>query len=364
MQFSVEIVEQEFEDKKMFCEQCGKQNLDNAKFCASCGTALAKKEVADSNRKIIAKSSKKSLLTVVCVGLGVFVLIGAVLLFNFIRNEKEYKRAIEIAEEYYEEQSNTDMAIRHYERAIEMKSKRVEAYVGLAHIYRDLKSFEDSLYYLELAEEKGNNVAVEIEDLKEYQFNYEFMKEMFEAMEYDDFDTVLELFNSERSEMVNDSDAATTMEIQGYTCIYDYWDGFYYGETRDGKRHGYGRQWGPYNESYYVMSGYWEDDAENGYCNLTYARYGTSEDTRMEFYGEFVDGRMDGEIEVYWNNIYDDSTLYSGYVYANDGAFECIDVIDDERYVWIEDEYYGEYWYAPSEESLENNGVSPFVGSN
>ena len=82
----------------MFCTQCGTKNDDNAKFCASCGTAIAEAGLTArgfeaSSDEELRKKSNKTLITWFGISCCVLVALGAFLFYKPTQQSEQVQQA-------------------------------------------------------------------------------------------------------------------------------------------------------------------------------------------------------------------------------------------------------------------------------
>ncbi len=122
----------------MFCEKCGRQNDDDAKFCESCGGTLAPIEnqmMSSQTAGEIAQKRKANKLLIIL--LCFIVIAGAVVGVLFgtkAARKNKLQQKLEVAREYLDEM-NYDMAIATYKEILEIDPKNTDAYIGLSDVY-------------------------------------------------------------------------------------------------------------------------------------------------------------------------------------------------------------------------------------
>lgn len=138
----------------MYCNKCGTQNKDTAKFCGSCGAVLENviKEKSESNKGV--NDNKKKTAYMIGALIIFIAIIVAIFLGTQKKKEKEYEGYLETAEKYIQE-LNYEQAEDCYLKAITIAPKELEAYVKLAQTYVEQGEFEEAEEILDKADEEG-----------------------------------------------------------------------------------------------------------------------------------------------------------------------------------------------------------------
>jgi tetratricopeptide (TPR) repeat protein len=123
----------------MKCNNCGYENIEEARFCGRCGADLQKSAFSvnndileeDGGKK---KKAKKNVILLVVVA--VIVAVAAAAYFAlYIQPVKKYENAVTTGQKYMEEE-NYEEAIASFEKAIAIEPKKVETYRQLAKAYQ------------------------------------------------------------------------------------------------------------------------------------------------------------------------------------------------------------------------------------
>lgn len=142
----------------MYCEKCGQQLSEDAKFCDRCGQKIDESnegKADDFNPS--EKKNRKSNIYLLLSGI-ILVLFALAFCFWFgFKNErdvKEHKDYMETAEKYIEE-LDYEKAEATYLNAIEIEPKKKEPYLKLAKIYMEQGKYDKAEEILEKADATG-----------------------------------------------------------------------------------------------------------------------------------------------------------------------------------------------------------------
>lgn len=132
----------------MYCTKCGKQNEDNARFCAFCGAPLKQggntenTEQADGQGNVRGTKEKKNrskagkILLILLPVLVVLAAAAVTVIVFIIPGQREKKYQAQIAEgNRYLEELDYEKAEASYMSAIDVEPKKEEPYLRLAEIY-------------------------------------------------------------------------------------------------------------------------------------------------------------------------------------------------------------------------------------
>ena len=158
----------------MKCKKCGKENNDEAKFCAYCGTILtsidsagiqSKQQLEENDKESLNKKKRKKWIWIM---LSILVLIAAVAVAGiFITRrfrERQYDNSIAEGNRYLEEM-NYEKAEDSFLQAISVDPKQKEPYLKLIDIYTAQEKYDQ---VVETAEKAKDAVpAEEQEDFEE-----------------------------------------------------------------------------------------------------------------------------------------------------------------------------------------------------
>ncbi len=167
----------------MFCEKCGTEYEEGARFCRVCGNARVKteenavqdqvpgqlqKEVPLSMKEDVPVSMREEVRKKYPVWLFavLFLLlalsIGGIIwgVMSLASPEKKYEEQLELAQRYLDE-LDYDRAIAAYRSAIEILPERADAYLGLASVYEELEDYENMFQVLEEGLKKAGGEELE-----------------------------------------------------------------------------------------------------------------------------------------------------------------------------------------------------------
>ena len=163
----------------MFCEKCGAQLQDNAKFCVKCGAPIPAQN-SESPQSIIEKNfdvpigfekqeteekkgGKKALIIVLVLLLVVLAAGGGIGVYQllFADGAKYTKLIAEAAESI--EQEDYEAAIGYYLNAIKLKDDDADTYIALADAYQQMEDKSKAVSTLEGGLEKTNSKAIQKE---------------------------------------------------------------------------------------------------------------------------------------------------------------------------------------------------------
>ncbi len=140
----------------MYCKRCGKENPEDARFCAKCGEPLTEqKKQPDAGQK---QPKRKRVLLVGIIAVVVCATgIAGVFAFKKQQTKKQYAEAVLSGEKYLEEldYKNAEDA---YLKAIKIDPKEKEPYLQLAEIYLACDKVEKAQKIIKLAQK---NVSAE-----------------------------------------------------------------------------------------------------------------------------------------------------------------------------------------------------------
>ena len=165
----------------MFCEKCGKELYEGAKFCSGCGAVIegstAENTVTESSTEAEESVKKKNknpavLIAAVIIVIVVALVIGGVTLYSIPKIR--YERQLSLGQKYLDE-LDYDKAIAAYRAAIEIDPKNPDAYLMLAQVYLDNDDESEAMAILHEGIDKTDN-----SDLKEL-LKTNFTEEQIEA---------------------------------------------------------------------------------------------------------------------------------------------------------------------------------------
>ncbi len=177
----------------MFCEKCGTQMEDDARFCPSCGKSMdldselptATVQPVTSVQPIavpggvqpVAIVHKKKKSTGLFIAIGVIVLVLLIALFSIFvlgSDNKKLQKQLSLGEKYMDE-LKYDAAIAAYMEAIEIDPKCVEAYSKLAEIYVALDDYASAKKILNtgIRRTKSEELEAQLEEVQELEEIYE-----------------------------------------------------------------------------------------------------------------------------------------------------------------------------------------------
>lgn len=162
----------------MFCERCGTENNNDARFCRNCGVEL-KKNQSQAVSENMGKSPKKK-GSKIWVIIGIIFLIGAIALAvsaglkhkeekKIQENQKEYEQLIAKADKYFEE-LDYDGAEESYLNAIQIDPKQEKPYLKLADLYVVQERYDEAVEILTEAEsnvEESSDADKSVEEKSE-----------------------------------------------------------------------------------------------------------------------------------------------------------------------------------------------------
>lgn len=143
------------------CGECGKENDAGSKFCIYCGAVIREEKGVPDRKKV-----KKGLIAALAAGLILIVGIGSFVYFT--GDTYNCKKAMRLAEKYYEEEDYKD-ALHYYEEALELDGTLVEAYLKSADIYMTEEKYEDALKRVKEGGEKTGSEDMDKVLAKVYQ---------------------------------------------------------------------------------------------------------------------------------------------------------------------------------------------------
>lgn len=163
----------------MYCSKCGKENQDQARFCAYCGAPLETGESTEAVRdrekaeqktsqKISQKKKKRKWPWILAI---ILILAAAgtagVLIFKGQYVKKQFSSAVEDGNRYLEE-LDYEKAEASYLKAISVDPKEKEPYLKLADLYlADNRVEEAKAIVHQAAEQTASEYQPEFEDLEE-----------------------------------------------------------------------------------------------------------------------------------------------------------------------------------------------------
>lgn len=122
----------------MFCQKCGTQNVEGARFCKNCGAPLQRwQQMSGGGEKTspppVRGKSKKWIAAAGGILLAAVVMAG-VFAFRSYAERRDYENYIAQAEKYLDEM-DYESAEAAYMKAIEIDPKQEDPYLGLADVY-------------------------------------------------------------------------------------------------------------------------------------------------------------------------------------------------------------------------------------
>lgn len=131
----------------MYCTKCGKQNKENARFCAFCGAPLkpdgnagnrntARQDAAQKGEEKKKNERSKKLLLITLSILIIFVAAAVTIMAFLLPRQREKKYRVELSDgNRYLEELDYEKAETSYLAAIAVEPKEEEPYLRLAEIY-------------------------------------------------------------------------------------------------------------------------------------------------------------------------------------------------------------------------------------
>lgn len=132
----------------MKCKNCGKEILNNSKFCPYCGEDIIKDD----------KSNKKILIIGMVVILIVAIVIGV---FIYSNSSPAYEDFLKTAEKYMDEEKYEE-AIDYYTKCLEINPKMEEPYEKLYEIYLNLGKEDLANEIVEKAKENLSSASLKL----------------------------------------------------------------------------------------------------------------------------------------------------------------------------------------------------------
>ncbi len=121
----------------MFCQKCGTQNVEGARFCKNCGAPLHRWQQMQGGMgtpsQPVKRTNKKWIAAAGGILLAAVVMAGA-FAFRSYAERKDYENYIAQAEKYLDEM-DYESAEAAYMKAIEIDPKQEDPYLGLADVY-------------------------------------------------------------------------------------------------------------------------------------------------------------------------------------------------------------------------------------
>lgn len=118
----------------MYCENCGKELIDGASFCDSCGAAApAESAPADAAPRGFG-NRRKIIILIIAAAVALFGTVTAVAVVSNVSISAKVNDALELAQRYLNEY-NYEQAIVEFQRVLKLDIGNVEAYLGLAEAY-------------------------------------------------------------------------------------------------------------------------------------------------------------------------------------------------------------------------------------
>jgi len=175
--------------KKIFCHNCGKENLATNKFCSACGTKLDKTAKSYSGANNGSKSISNTQLLIIMVGI---VLVGIIILYfsgtfdkpNFVQHNANQQTN---NQNFQNQQAGPDLnsiqEIASLEKEYDKNPKNFDTLLRLAHLLNDSRFFERAIKeyttYLKKFPKKADvwvDMGVCYYNLKEHSKAIEIMK--------------------------------------------------------------------------------------------------------------------------------------------------------------------------------------------
>ncbi|HIW83268.1 MAG TPA: WG repeat-containing protein [Candidatus Dorea gallistercoris] len=156
----------------MFCQNCGTENPEEARFCQKCGSPLLSQmdfetedrtELEQENEWEQKKKGGRRWLLAGAAFLLVAFCIACVLVVAEVKERQDYENYIASAEKYLED-LDYENAEEAYLKAIEVDPKKAEAYLGLADTYyqqEDIDKAQDILAQGKKAASKKEAAKIE-----------------------------------------------------------------------------------------------------------------------------------------------------------------------------------------------------------
>ena len=185
----------------MFCEKCGKEIPDNAKFCSGCGNTIGNSTShgsPDVKAERAAVEKKKSPFPFIIAGVAMavvafFLVIVVTGIIIFSSPQRKYDKQLSLGQRYLDE-LDYDKAIAAYKAAIEIDPHNPEAYEALAKIYMETEEVELAKAVLDEGISKAESAQLE-ELLREWEAENgetNATAEDTETSSHDDDETVAE----------------------------------------------------------------------------------------------------------------------------------------------------------------------------
>lgn len=344
----------------MKCPKCKKNNANDALFCEFCGTKLSsqnKQQSLNDNQNIIivnnkkklkkgkSKKDRKKVYIIGAIAIVLAIIATAIAIFFAMQNatEKRYNDKIAQAQKYVEV-LDYNKAEDAYLEAIEIDPKLPQAYVEVSDVYVVQQKTDQAIDILETAKDDVADEYIEvienkIAEVNQKITNIDFMNDMYEAFNDEDFDELYSLsqdfFETSILDEIKDDkpyiffpkgdnkekglgiylfkeDKDDEIKLKN---IY-----FYYGTYEKEKRNGEFKAFNnaevydnndnfvDYDGHYYTLT--IEDDKVNGAVEKI--GYSLNSNTKFIYHENYVDGYLDGDftIDAYSGNIY--NTTCSG----------------------------------------------------
>lgn len=284
----------------MYCEKCGQQLADDAKFCSGCGQKVEEvNEEEMDDFKPSERKNKKNNIYLLLSGI-VIVLLALVFLWWLVSKDegvvKEHKDYIKTADKYVED-LDYEKAEDTYLNAIEIAPKEREPYLKLAKIYMEQGKYDKAEEILERADAAGAEGTIEqeaeeeqikeqIKEEKEPQ-NYEWAVEptidaddIYYLADYPDYgaplNNVCKQADNSRA-VIQREDQYGIINLNGelladveYKSIYNFGENYMMRKTIPEYEEEFGCEW----EVYWLnKDGTVQPDVGNGEVSLTYYYY-------------------------------------------------------------------------------------------
>lgn len=146
----------------MFCEKCGTENKDNAKFCEKCGTPIPEvpPTKTEPTNQSVAQIHKKQIIARSIILLVALACVTGFLVHSNSQKQAAYTGKLQTADKYLQE-LDYEHAEAVYLEAIDIQPKKEEAYIKLADVYVTQRKTDKAIRILENGKKKTGSETVE-----------------------------------------------------------------------------------------------------------------------------------------------------------------------------------------------------------
>ncbi len=146
----------------MFCEKCGAENKDNAKFCEKCGAPIPEApptKTEQANQSAV-QIHKKQIIAGSIILLVILACVIGFLVYSNSQKQAAYTGKLQTADKYLQE-LDYEHAEAVYLEAIDIQPKKEEAYIKLADVYVTQGKTDKAIKILEKGKKKAGSKAVD-----------------------------------------------------------------------------------------------------------------------------------------------------------------------------------------------------------